>query len=289
MGNLAVDQQSDYTSNTKPPIREARRLLTTAGQASPPWVGEGVVQILKQHFGATPLSGRKLSLIDVGCGLGTQMKSIAKALPDFFSDIEGIDWSPATVRAHQLDPASIYKKVSLCDSAQLPFEDGAFDIALSTENLEHLYGQRAILAVKELARVAKFVLITTPLPQDCVNLNWLYPEMVEAALDPVPLDEHDYICLESAVHKSTLFPKAMVEAGFIFYGNKHGFYFAMSSTLNCAALRCAGIDEAFSREIADFRSDGSADLDYKWAYVTLLAKSVALRNEILAHPSFVAS
>lgn len=56
------------------------------------------------------------------------------------------------------------------------------------------------------ARIAKFRIITTPLPQACVKHSWLYREIVEAVLGPVPLGKPDYICLESALHKSTLFP-----------------------------------------------------------------------------------
>lgn len=266
------------------PVREYRRLITTVGQASPFWVAEGVIQILKHHFGTIPSAGRKLSVIDVGCGLGVQMQRIAKALPDFFADIEGVDWSPATVDLHRAEKTPIYKKVSLCDSAGLPFEDGAFDIALSMENLEHLYGQRPLLAVKELARISKFVLVTTPLSQDCINCEWLFQEMIEAILDPVPLSARDYICLESAIHKSTLFPKALLEAGFASYGKNHGFYFAMSSTLKSEALRCIGIDETFPDQVA-FLCTGQPP-DYKWAYVTLLAKSADLYREIVANPNF---
>jgi ubiquinone/menaquinone biosynthesis C-methylase UbiE len=222
-----------------------------------------------------------MTIVDVGCGLGHNMQLIADSLPCRFSKIEGIDWSPATIETHLANSKSIYTKVKLCDSTQLPYADKTFDIALSMENLEHLYENRAIAAIKEMARIAKYLVITTPLPFDCINFNWLYPELVEAIRDTVPLSHRDFICLESAVHKSTLFPSSLQEAGFEIYANFHGpyfhgLYFGQTEVIDVSKIQCIGIPEY------PMIDEGG----YSMLYIQLLANSVVLHKDIVAHPLY---
>lgn len=261
-------------------VRVYRQLLVTAGQASPPDLGHAVVEILKELH-EDENSRRGISVIDVGCGLGHQMALIKQALPNMFIRVEGIDWSPATVAKHQSDPDSVYDKVTLCASDKLPFADGEFDLALSMENIEHLYGQLCVGAVAEMARVATRLIVTTPLPSDCINFAWLYPETVEAILDDVPLSEHDFVCLESAVHKSTVFPASMVAAGFVQMGRGHGYYVGESAKIDVSLIRCVGIDQAlvYSRRGVEVNP-------LKDRYLRLLAQSAALHREIVSSPLF---
>lgn len=267
-------------------MRQYRHQLTTSGQASPPSLGHAVAKILQHNFSITLQSARKMTLVDIGCGLGHQMSLIKNELPTLFSDIQGVDWSPATVEFHQQDPGSPYNAVQLCHSKKLPFADGQFDIALSMENLEHLYGNDSIDAIRELARIARYVLISTPLPHDCINFNWIYPEVIEAILDPIPLTRHDYSCLESAVHKSTLYQKSMTDAGFTVYPSTHGFYFARSADILVDAIEAEGIchvsAETFARNFPDQDS-----VDYKNLYIQLLAQSADLDRRIRSNRLFM--
>jgi 2-polyprenyl-3-methyl-5-hydroxy-6-metoxy-1,4-benzoquinol methylase len=271
-------------------VRLARQIITAEGQASPPELAHTVAQIFRRQFEGHVREGRGLSVLDVGCGLGSQMKIIADSLPSLFSRIEGIDWSPATVAKHHADAASIYAQVKLCNSKSLPYEGGSFDVALSMENLEHLYGHDSIDAIREMARVAKTVIITTPLPRTCIHLDWLRGELAEAVLDVVPLSRHDYVCLESTVHKSTIFPRSMLEAGFVAFKSKagftseHGMYFANSQDIRFDAIRVLGIDE---HQLDEYLPCASAESlgDYKQRYLALLAKSIKLRDEIARHPA----
>ncbi len=263
-------------------VRLYRKQLVTAGQASPPDLGHAVVEILR-GLRDSERDGRRLSVIDVGCGLGHQMALIKKALPDLFERIEGIDWSPATVSKHQNDPDSVYDKVTLCGSDRLPYIDGEFDLALSMENIEHLYGQLCVGAVAEMARVAARLIVTTPLPSDCINFTWLYPEIVEAILDDIPLSEHDFVCLESAVHKSTVFPSSMVAAGFAQIGGGHGYYVGDSAKIDVRLIHSVGIDPTQVYDRADVEAAPLKD-----RYLRLLAQSAALHREIVSSPFYQA-
>lgn len=258
-------------------VRAYRKQLTSTGQASPPHIAKMVSCLLQLQFSNMyPNAQRRYSILDIGCGLGVQMSSIVQSSPNLFSSVCGIDWSPATVEHHNSDAASVYHEVRLGDSAVLPFKDGEFDIALSMENLEHLYDDTALASLAEMKRVARYLVITTPLPHKCINFNWIYPEIVEAINDPIPLSQRDFVCLESAIHKSTIFPQTMVEAGFTVHSNQHGIYFGESEKLKLERVQTLGISPVPA---------GPED-DYKWRYVSTLAQSAQLHEQIVAHPLY---
>lgn len=255
------------------PTRNYRRRLVQEGQSSPPYLCEWVVQTISN------IEKSSLSIIDIGCGLGHQMARIKNQLDNCFQWVEGIDWSPATYEYHQNNAASPYDKVKLCSSEKLPYDDQSFDIALSMENMEHLYGLKSIEAIQEMARIAKYILITTPHPSHVINKAWLSREMPEARQDDEPLNDRDYRCLESAVHKSVLFPSSMLEAGFTYWdggrGEKHGYYFANSNKIDSSKIRAIGIDE----QVQD-----SKEKDFRKHYVNLLQNSFQLDVAIKALP-----
>jgi ubiquinone/menaquinone biosynthesis C-methylase UbiE len=244
----------------------------TAGQASPERLGKSVANLLKNKLkhGEIP---KKIKIVDVGCGLGANMKLISELMPDAFVSIHGVDWSPATVEFHRAASKSVYSEIQLCDSSRLPYGDNEFDIALSMENLEHLYSDGCIKSLEELRRISKCLVVTTPLPAEVINFGWIYPELVEATLDQVALTNHDYICLESAVHKSTVFPKSMLDAGFSIESDAHGIYFGVSKNLDVGRVAYVAI-EPERDEVFD---------NYKQKYLWLLAKSAQLQSEIASH------
>ena len=107
-------------------IREYRLKLVNAGQAAPEELGYEVGRLLKNKIDDGQIT-KKNKILDVGCGLGANMKIIAQLNPDSFQEICGIDYSPATIKFHK---KKIYTEVSLCDSSKLPYKDNAFDIAI---------------------------------------------------------------------------------------------------------------------------------------------------------------
>lgn len=253
-------------------MREYRRQLVEAGQASPLPLSQPVIHLIKERF----LAG--VSILDVGCGLGHQMSNIISNLPNYFSHVEGIDWCPPTVEYHKGRPSKPYNRIILGSSDTLPYKDFEFDICLSMENLEHLYGDKSIHALREMMRVSKNLIITTPTPADVVNFDWLHREIKEAADDDLPLPHREYICLESAVHKSILMPDSMIEAGFRRFGNhSHSFFWAESGKINLDHVRCIGIRE---REEGDGVLKNSQEFDYGERYIKLLIDSIALDAQI---------
>lgn len=253
-------------------VRSYRQQLVTAGQASPLGLGRTVAKLIKNKL-ENKILAKPLRIVDVGCGLGSNMMLIKKLLPKAFISILGIDWSPATVELHKTNPDSIYDEIRLCDSTKLPYDDNEFDIALSMENLEHLYGDGCVRSLEEMKRISKYLVITTPLPTHVINFAWIYPELVEATLDQIPLSSHDYICLESAVHKSTIFPKSMLNAGFSIEAKKHGVYFGASKDVDIKKISYVAIDMPANKS---FNSN-------QQKYIWLLAKSVELQVEIKKH------
>jgi ubiquinone/menaquinone biosynthesis C-methylase UbiE len=259
--------------NSQPNVRIYRYELVTAGQASPSGLGKAVAFLIKQKLKDKTLPARPLKIVDIGCGLGMNMKLICELLPHTFISIYGIDWSPATFELHKSNPDSIYDEILLCDSTELPYHDNEFDIALSMENLEHLYGDGCIRSLEEMKRISKHLVITTPLPFHVINFSWIYPELIEAILDQIQLKNHDYICLESAVHKSTIFPKSMLEAGFSVEAKTHGVYFGISKDIDIKKISYIGIDPL---EDQYFNCN-------QQKYIFLLAKSAKLLDEITKH------
>jgi ubiquinone/menaquinone biosynthesis C-methylase UbiE len=91
------------------------------------------------------------SILDVGCGDG----AITNALPDD-REVVGLDPSEAAL-AHVRRPT---RKGNI---EALPFEDGAFDLVMANDVLEHIRPEDYATALAELHRVAgRYVLITGP-------------------------------------------------------------------------------------------------------------------------------
>jgi len=207
---------------------------------------------------------RPVSVLDVGCGSGNQMQRIVDNIGiDKFSHRASVDWSANAVEL--LGNKSTFDRVVHCQSSRLPFTDQEFDVAMSIENLEHLYYEQVIPAIEELKRVARYVILITPLPQDVINQQWLGMEIPLAEADTETVDYPEYLVLEGTVHKSTVYRSSMVDAGFdISQADSHGFYFAESSNINTSAIKVCGINSVSVPADAD---------NYNAYYVNLLHKS----------------
>jgi ubiquinone/menaquinone biosynthesis C-methylase UbiE len=254
-------------------MRQYRRLLVEAGQASPPGIASLINKILDQNLGNVPVSS-----LDVGCGLGTQMQRLKSFSKERYKKTTGLDWSPATVKMHS--STDIYDDVKLADSSALPFEDKQFDLSISMENLEHLYGNLSVESLKEMARVSNYIVISTPLPHQVINFSFLKDELLAANLDKLPLTLHDYVCLESAIHKSTLFPSSLTDAGFVRLESNHGVYFGESRKIDFEKIISLGIEDD------ENELDSLSPEDLKKRYIDLLVKSASLHDRIVSHDAF---
>jgi len=94
-------------------------------------------------FELLPPPGRRT--LDLGCGEGR----VARDLTAAGHTVVGVDSSPAMVgAAREADPTF---EVHLADAARLPFEDGAFDLAVAFMSLQDVDDMEG--AIRESARV----------------------------------------------------------------------------------------------------------------------------------------
>jgi SAM-dependent methyltransferase len=259
-------------------MRQYRKKLVEAGQASPLYLSILVIRLIRKEFRPG------IKILDVGCGLGHRMGNIKSNLPNYFTQIEGIDWSPASIEYHKENNYQPYNHVLLCKSDGLPYRDQEFDICLSMENLEHLYAEASINALKEMQRVAQYIMLTTPSPEQVINFNFLHQEIKEAVDDPDLLTQKDFVCLESAVYKSVLLPKSLIKAGFRQFCNlSHSFFWAKSDDIFLDQVQCVAITERNEMQRC-LKANG--ETDYRYKYVVLLIDYVALDANIEPHKTY---
>ena len=94
-------------------------------------------------FELLPTAGRKT--LDLGCGEGR----VARDLKTRGHDVVGVDAAPTLIRlAREADPKGEYV---VSDAAELPFEDGSFDLVVAFNSLMDIDDMEG--AVREAARV----------------------------------------------------------------------------------------------------------------------------------------
>ena len=261
---------------SQPRKRHYRESLAHHGQVSPLFITD----LVQLHL----VGG---SIADIGCGAGVPVSIIRARWPWTMPFIDegitdptfvGIDFSPRAVSYAETYGA--YDRVVLAESASLPLGDQEVDVALSIENLEHLYPDEVGPALAELVRIARRrVIISTPWPWDVVNVRWIESELREARADSDPMDRAEFHVLAGAVHKSTLLPEQMAAAGF-----------------RCASLARGGVPTAHPVYVGEVGSvdvsklgsiigikrvevpDGEAD--YGPGYCALLEASLGLRQRV---------
>lgn len=95
------------------------------------------------------------SIVDVGCGDGAITDALARS-----RRVVGVDSSRVAL-------AHVSTESVLADATALPFPDAAFDLALSSQMLEHLDDGAYAAALRELTRVTTdHVLISVPYRED---------------------------------------------------------------------------------------------------------------------------
>jgi protein-L-isoaspartate(D-aspartate) O-methyltransferase len=105
-----------------------------------------VAQALADHYQLKP----GMRVLDIGCGKAFLLYDLTQVVPGLI--VAGIDISSYAIE-HAKEEVKPFLRV--CSAVKLPFEDGAFDLAISINTLHNLYCYELYDALKEMERVAK--------------------------------------------------------------------------------------------------------------------------------------
>jgi ubiquinone/menaquinone biosynthesis C-methylase UbiE len=101
---------------------------------------------------------REDRVLDLGCGIGNILIALAESI-DFVHRAVGVDVSPDVVRIGQREIARAGLKdrigLQFAPATRLPFDDGAFDVVLTSHVLKHLDDAALVASFREVARVLR--------------------------------------------------------------------------------------------------------------------------------------
>jgi ubiquinone/menaquinone biosynthesis C-methylase UbiE len=97
-------------------------------------------------------------VLDLGCGIGNILIALAERI-DFIHPAVGVDISPGLIRIgeQEVARAGLRDRIRLqvAPATRLPFEDGAFDVVLTSHVLKHLDDEALLTSFREVARVLR--------------------------------------------------------------------------------------------------------------------------------------
>jgi len=97
-------------------------------------------------------------VLDLGCGIGNILIALAERT-DFIHPAAGVDVSPDLIRIgeREIAQAGLRDRIGLevAPATRLPFEDGAFDVVLTSHVLKHLDDEALLTSFREVVRVLR--------------------------------------------------------------------------------------------------------------------------------------
>jgi SAM-dependent methyltransferase len=141
-------EQLDYDQVRDRYERDLDRAVSFAGQQHDFFTrakANELVRLARRHLGEP----KRLDALDVGCGVGLTDRHLANV----FGSLTGVDVSPGVLEeARRANPGVRYE---LAERDRLPFEDGAFDLALAMCVVQVVAKRERARFVAELARVTR--------------------------------------------------------------------------------------------------------------------------------------
>ena len=97
-------------------------------------------------------------VLDLGCGIGNILIALAERV-DFSHPPAGVDVSPDLIRIgeREIAQAGLRDRIQLqvSPATRLPFEDGSFDVVLTSHVLKHLDDEALLASFREVARILR--------------------------------------------------------------------------------------------------------------------------------------
>ena len=97
-------------------------------------------------------------VLDLGCGIGNILIALAERT-DFSRPPVGVDVSPELIRIgeRELARAGLRDRIRLqvAPATRLPFDDGSFDVVLTSHVLKHLDDETLLTSFREVVRVLR--------------------------------------------------------------------------------------------------------------------------------------
>lgn len=97
-------------------------------------------------------------VLDLGCGIGNILIALAERI-DFIHPATGIDVSADLIRIgrREIARAGLQDRIGLqvASATRLPYEDGTFDVVLTSHVLKHLDDEALLASFREVARVLR--------------------------------------------------------------------------------------------------------------------------------------
>jgi ubiquinone/menaquinone biosynthesis C-methylase UbiE len=97
-------------------------------------------------------------VLDLGCGIGNILIALAERI-DFSHPPVGVDVSPDLIRIgeREIAKARLQDRIRLqvAPATRLPFEDGSFDVVVTSHVLKHLDDETLLTSFREVVRVLR--------------------------------------------------------------------------------------------------------------------------------------
>ena len=148
VGKMKQDQPRPNSSTSVAANQRVHsRLASVYNEAEPHFRPENRAKVRKRLEGLAAMAPTTERLLDVGCGTGFLLSLVH----DLFTNVDGVDATPAMLERVDLTPGNITVREGLAE--HLPFDDGIMDMVTAYSFLDHLADHQPVLS--EMRRVLR--------------------------------------------------------------------------------------------------------------------------------------